>query len=99
MEFYNSVVARNPKLEMIFHSWDKDPAAMSTFVSKYGIRFPMFRHGVMKTKAGRDKMPTVAPHIQQKLPFVIMLDGKGEVVADEDTNLDAVKRFLAKQGE
>ena len=73
MEFYNSVVARNPKLEMIFHSWDKDPAAMSTFVSKHGIRFPMFRHGVMKTKAGRDKMPTVAPHIQQKLPFVIKI--------------------------
>ena len=95
MEFYNTVVAKNPKIEMIFHSWDKTPAEMSTFVSKYGIRFPTFRHDILKTN--RAALPTVAPLIQQKLPFVIMIDGQGKEVAPEDTNLDAVKRYLASQ--
>ena len=94
MEFYNEVVAKNPKLEMIFHSWDKNSGEMSAFVSKYQIRFPTFRHNILETN--RDALPTVAPHIQEKLPFVIMLDGEGKLVVPEDTNLDAVKRFLAK---
>ena len=97
MEYYNNVIAKNPKVEIIFHSWDKNTSEMGTFMSKYGIRFPAFRHDIMKT--GKTSIPTVAPHIEQKLPFVVMLDGQGERVVDADTNLDAVKRYFKAQEE
>ena len=97
MEYYKNVIARNPKVEMIFHSWDKDPGEMRTFMSKYRIPFPAFRHNILKTS--RDSIPTVARHIPQKLPYFIMIDRKGDAVAPEDTNLDAIKRFFAAQKE
>ena len=97
MEYYKNVIARDPKIEMIFHSWDKDPGEMRTFMSKYGIRFPSFKHGIMKSN--RDSIKTVAPHIKQALPYVVMIDRAGKAVVPEDTNLDAVKRYFAAKEE
>ncbi len=95
MEYYNLVIAKNPKVEMIFHSWDKDAAEMRTFISKHRITCPSFRHGILATS--RASIPNVAKHIPQKLPYFTMINREGEEVAPGDTDLAAIKRFFAEQ--
>ena len=89
VEFYNKFVVRNPKVDMVLFSQDKNAEGLSKLLSAY----PVPSASPEATKS-RQKIPTVFRHVDRKMGWFTLVDREGKVIIEGDSDHKKIQAFI-----
>jgi hypothetical protein len=89
VEFYNTHVARNPKIDMVICSQDKSAEAQRELLSAYPLP-------ALSLEAVRDRrsIPSIYRHIDRRIGWLIAVDREGKEVVTGDSDEGRILAFI-----
>lgn len=89
VEFYNKHVARNPKIDMVICSQDKDSEGQRKLLASYPL--PALSIDAMKN---RRRIPSIYRHIDRKMGWLLAVDRQGKIVVEGDSDESKLVSFI-----
>ncbi len=89
VEFYNKHVARNPKIDMVICSQDRDAEGQRELLSAYPL--PALSLEAVKS---RSKIPSIHRHIYRKMGWLLAVDRQGNVIVEGDSDERKLLAFI-----
>ena len=89
VEFYNKHVDRNPKIDMVICSQDKNAEAQRQLLSVYPLP-------ALSLDAVRDRrsIPSIYRHIDRRMGWLLAVDREGNVVVEGDSDESKLLAFI-----